>query len=61
MKIEFDPEIDALYVQLAEGDIEKTEEIKKGMMLDYDKAGNVLGIEILNVSKREKLALDDVA
>ncbi|CAA6802200.1 MAG: Unknown protein, partial [uncultured Thiotrichaceae bacterium] len=37
MKIEFDPEIDALYVQLAEGDIEKTEEIKKGMMLDYDK------------------------
>ncbi|CAA6819014.1 MAG: Unknown protein [uncultured Thiotrichaceae bacterium] len=61
MKIEFDPEIDALYVQLAEGDIEKTEEIKKGMMLDYDKSGNVLGIEILNVSKREKLALDDVA
>ena len=37
MKIEFDPEVDALYVQLADGDVdvETIEEIKSSVMLDY--------------------------
>ena len=61
MKIEFDPEVDALYVQLAEGDIETTEEIKPGVMLDYDDNGNILGLEVLNVSKREKLPVKEAA
>ena len=43
MKIEFDQVADALYVQLTDGDIEKSEEIKPGMILDYDANGNVLG------------------
>ena len=29
MKIEFDPEVDALYVQLSDGDIVATEEINQ--------------------------------
>ena len=61
MKIEFDPEVDALYVQLAEGDIETTEEIKPGVMLDYDDQGNILGLEVLNVSKREKMTVKEAA
>ena len=55
MKIEFDPEVDALYIQLAEAEIEKTEEIKPGMILDYDANGNILGLEVLYVSKRASL------
>jgi uncharacterized protein YuzE len=61
MKIEFDQAADALYVQLAEGEIEKTEEIKPGMILDYDANGNVLGVELLYVSKRAELPIKKAA
>ncbi len=61
MKIEFDQIADALYVQLRDGDVEKTEEIRPGMILDYDANGNVLGVEILNVSKRAELPMKKVA
>ena len=61
MKIDFDPLTDAMYIELADGEVEKTEEIKPGMMLDYDVDGNVLGIEILHVSKRSELPLQQAA
>jgi uncharacterized protein YuzE len=47
MKIEFDHVADTLHAQLAEGEIEKTEQIKPGMILDYDANGNVLGVCML--------------
>jgi uncharacterized protein YuzE len=52
MKIEFDPIADALYVELASGTVERSEAIKPGVVLDFDAAGNVLGLEVLYVSKR---------
>jgi uncharacterized protein YuzE len=61
MKIEFDQVADALYVQLTDGDIEKSEEIKPGMILDYDANGNVLGLELLYVSKRAELPMKKAA
>lgn len=61
MKIEFDQIADALYVQLRDGDVEKTEEIRPGMILDYDANGDVLGVEILYVSKRAELPMKKVA
>jgi uncharacterized protein YuzE len=61
MRIEFDQAADALYVQLTEGEVEKTEEIKPGMILDYDASGNVLGVEILYVSKRVELPMRKAA
>ena len=61
MKIEFDQLADALYIHLSEGDVEKTEEIKPGMMLDYDAEGNVLGVEVLYVSKRAAIPLKKAA
>ena len=61
MKIEFDPIADALYIELADGEVEKTEEIRPGMILDYDASGNVLGIEMLYISKRENAPLQKVA
>ncbi|MBZ0309453.1 MAG: DUF2283 domain-containing protein [Anaerolineae bacterium] len=53
MKIEFDPIADALYLELTDSDIEKTEEIKPGVMIDYDADGNIVGVEVLYISKRE--------
>lgn len=61
MKIEFDPEADALYIELVAGDVDKTEEIKPGLILDYDNQGNVLGVEMLYISKRGKQVLDRAA
>lgn len=61
MKIEFDPLADALYIQLAEGEVEKTEELKPGMLVDYDSLGNMLGIEVLYISKRAALPLQQAA
>lgn len=61
MKIEFDSLADALYIHLSEGEVEKTEELKPGMMVDYDALGNMLGIEVLYVSKRAKLPLQQAA
>lgn len=53
MKIEFDPIADALYLELADSEVDKTEEIKPGVMIDYDADGNIIGVEVLYVSKRE--------
>lgn len=52
MKLEFDPIADALYLEISDHDVEESEEIKPGVILDYDAAGNVVGIEVLSVSKR---------
>lgn len=52
MKIEFDPIADAVYLELSDGEIEKTEEIKPGVNMDYDVDGNIVGVEVLYISKR---------
>jgi uncharacterized protein YuzE len=43
MKIEYDPEVDALYVRLNDRDVIESEQIRPGIVLDYDEAGNVVG------------------
>ena len=52
MKVTYDPEVDALYILLKDAPVEESDEDKPGVVLDYDKAGNVVGIEILDASKR---------
>jgi uncharacterized protein YuzE len=52
MKATYDPEVDILNIVLKDTAIEESDESKPGIILDFDKDGNVVGIEILNVSKR---------
>jgi len=52
MKVTLDPEADALYMRLSDAHIHDTEEVKPGVILDYDEQNNLVGIEILRVSKR---------
>jgi uncharacterized protein YuzE len=52
MKATYDPEVDILNIVLKDAPIEESDESKPGVILDFDKDGNVIGIEILNVSKR---------
>jgi len=52
MRLKVDKESDALYLRLDEAAVEESEEVQPGIVLDYDAAGNVIGVEILNLSKR---------
>ena len=52
MRIKVDQKNDVLYFRLDESAIVDSEEIKPGVILDYDSKDNVVGIEILGLSKR---------
>lgn len=52
MRLKVDHKNDALYFRLDESAIVDSEEIKPGVILDYDSNNNVVGIEILGLSKR---------
>ena len=52
MKVTYDPEVDVLRILLSDAPIEESDEDKPGVILDYDKDGNVVGLEILEASKR---------
>ncbi len=60
MKVRIDREDDALYFELDDTEIADSEEVDPGVILDFDKDGRIVGIEILNLSNRylpEKLRL----
>ena len=52
MKVEYDSETDTLTVTLRAGTIAESDEDKPGVILDYDEAGNLLSIEVLDASQR---------
>jgi len=52
MKVIYDPIVDVLRILLSESTIEESDEQSEGVILDFDVAGNVVGIEILDTSKR---------
>lgn len=52
MKVTYDQEVDVLRILLNEVDIEESDEDKPGIIIDYDKQGNVVGLEVLDASAR---------
>ncbi|MBI4288924.1 MAG: DUF2283 domain-containing protein [Chloroflexi bacterium] len=52
MRIEYDKEVDALYIQLREAEPNDTTDIEEGVTVDLDKDGHIIGIEILDASER---------
>lgn len=54
MKIEYSKEADALYVYFREIEVAKSKEIEEGVVVDLDKEGHIVGIEVLDASKRLK-------
>ena len=51
MKIRYDPKVDAIYIELAKGKYDISREISDSVVVDEDKKGKVLGIEILDATK----------
>ena len=52
MKLNVDREADALYLRLDDSDIVESEEVSPGVVLDYNEAKEVVGVELLHLSKR---------
>ncbi len=52
MKVIYDRETDTLTIIFADTPVAESDEDKPGVILDYDAAGNLIGVEILNASKR---------
>jgi uncharacterized protein YuzE len=55
MKLNYYPETDSLYIDLAERSSTESKEISEGIVLDYDADGNLVGIDIDNASKKIEL------
>ena len=58
MKIEYDKEVDALYIHLRNAKPSESRDIEEGVTVDLDDKGHIVGIEILDAS--EKLGLESL-
>jgi uncharacterized protein YuzE len=55
MKVTYDVQADALYIELKDLPVGETDELSPGIVADYDSNGNIIGIEVLAASKRVTL------
>ena len=52
MRLRIDKENDALYFRLDESKIVESEEVRPGVILDFDSKGRVVGVEFLGIASR---------
>jgi uncharacterized protein YuzE len=52
MKLVYDRESDALYARLSAVEIVNSEEVRPGVVLDFDAEGHIVAIEILDAAKQ---------
>ena len=52
MKINFDKEHDIMKIKFQDGEYEMSREVDDGIVIDIDKKGKIIAIEILDVSDK---------
>jgi uncharacterized protein YuzE len=52
MKMHYDEKVDALYLTLDDSEVVESEEVKPGIVLDFNAENQVVGIEVLDLRKR---------
>jgi len=55
MKLNYYPETDSLYIDLASRPSAESQEVSEGVVLDYDADGNLVGIDIDHASRKLNL------
>ena len=60
MKLTVHKENDALYLRLDDSEIVESEEVQDGIILDYNAAGQVVGVEILYLSQKTSNPLQQI-
>lgn len=58
MRVRVDRDADALYFRLNENPVVQSEEVQPGVILDFDENGLVVGLEMLDLSRR--MTIDDM-
>lgn len=56
MKLHYYPETDSLYIELNTAPGAETREIAEGLVVDFDAAGNVVGLDIDRASRKLDLS-----
>lgn len=51
MKLHYDPKTDSLYLRLTDSDVVESEEVRPGVVLDFDDKDQVVAIEVLNLKQ----------
>ncbi len=52
MRIEYDPDVDALYIMLREVQPKDSMDIEEGVTVDLDEDGHIVGLEVLDAKER---------
>ncbi|NEP44810.1 MAG: DUF2283 domain-containing protein [Okeania sp. SIO2H7] len=52
MEAKYDYEVDVLRINWSKAEVEESDSVSPGVIVDYDAEGNVIGIEILNASEK---------
>ena len=52
MRLHVDKQADALYLRLDDSEIVEAEEVSPGVVLDYNESNEVVGVEMLHLSRR---------
>jgi uncharacterized protein YuzE len=52
MRIHYDKKVDALYLRLDNSKVVESEEVKPGIVLDFNAKDQVVGIEVLDFKRR---------
>ena len=52
MKLRVDQKADALYLRLGNSAIVESDEVSPGVVLDYNESNEVVGVEVLGLSRR---------
>ena len=60
MKIKYDPDADAMYLTLRKDKVASTKEIDENTIIDFDKNGQFIGVEILFVKERNPSLLKEL-
>ena len=60
MKLNYDNQADALYLRLDDSKILESEEVVPGIILDFNDKNQVVGVEMLSLSKRRGARVPDL-